>query len=364
MNKILINALLVSEKSSGIGNYGYNLINSLDRLDLKYDISSLVQKKIESNNIDIQIKQCSNRYHRILYEQIPLRRNYKNYDLIHFIDYSSPIIAINTPFIVTIHDLSFYKYPETFNYGSRRIKQILAPISIKRSNKVIADSKNTKKEILSRFNINESKVKVIYPGSPSYNKIEDIRKLEAVKRKYGINQDYILYVGTIEPRKNLLRLLEAYHNLLKQGIKEKLVIVGKKGWLYEDIFKKVEELGLDKQVLFLGYLPEKEKVALYSGAKVFVYPSLYEGFGLPPLEAMSCGTPVVVSNSSSLPEVVGDSGIYVDPKRADSIAQGIYDLLDQKKLREKLSLLGVKRSKKFTWEKSIKNILEVYDKIL
>jgi glycosyltransferase involved in cell wall biosynthesis len=363
-NRVLINGLLINDQNTGIGNYGYNLINTLSENIKDYNVSVLCQQDIKFNNINMIHKNYTSNYKRILAEQIMLLKEFNKYDLIHFIDYSSPLIKIKKPFIVTIHDLSYYKYPETFTYGSRKIKKIIAPYSIKNATRIIADSNNTKKDILSMFNVNEEKIKVIYPGRPNYQRIEDINEIKKVKRKYRISGEYILYLGTLEPRKNILSLIDAYYNLIKEEISENLVIAGKKGWLYSDIFEKVNHLKLSDRIIFVGFVDEKDKPALYSGAKVFIYPSLYEGFGLPPLEAMTCGTPVIASRTSSLPEVIEESGIYINPRDINSISQALYDLIKNKNLRNKLKELGIKRSRFFDWKKTVEQVLEVYNEIL
>lgn len=364
MKKILVNGLLIDEKSAGIGHYGYALINALSKINKDYEISVMARQGIAFDGVRMIHKKYKGSLKRVAAEQLFLLKEYGEYDLVHFIDYSSPVIGTKKPFIVTIHDISFYKYPDTFSFVSRKIKQFITPFSIKRAAKIIADSESTKRDILSRFNIDESGVEVIYPGRPDYGRVEDKCKIEEAKRKYGVDGDYILYLGTLEPRKNIVRLIEAYESLVKEGIKEKLVIAGKKGWLYEEIFLKVQSAGLEKKVIFTGYVDEMDKPCLYSGARVFVYPSLYEGFGLPPLEAMTCGTPVVVSHTSSLPEVVGDAGIFVDPKNIDSISKGIYDIITNSSLRERISASGKARSKLFCWQKAAKKVLEIYDEVL
>lgn len=168
MKKILINGLLINRESTGIGNYGSNLIKTIGNQNKSYDISALTQSNLDSHNVKLTIKNYNNSYKRILAEQFFLRKQYKNYELLHFIDYSSPVIKLNKPFIVTIHDLTFYRNPETFTLSKRLTKQLITPFSIKRANIVIADSENTKKDILDIFDIQESKVRVIYPGKPDY----------------------------------------------------------------------------------------------------------------------------------------------------------------------------------------------------
>lgn len=364
MKSVLIDGLLIDKYSAGIGHYGFDLISSLKKQNTRYEIAVLVQDGQIFNDIKTVTRNSKSPKKRILNQQLLLLPEFHKYDLIHFIDYSSPIVKIQKPFIVTIHDLSFYKFPETFTFGSRLIKRMITPLSINRASKIITVSENTKKDILSMFKVDEEKIKIIYPGRPGYERVDDKNRIKRVKEKYNIHGDYILYLGTLEPRKNLLRLIDAYNNLVKEGIEEKLVIAGKKGWLYKDIYTKVTQLNLNGKVIFTDFVAEEDKPCLYSGAKVFVYPSLYEGFGLPPLEAMTCGTPVIVSNDSSLPEVVGKSGICVDPYKIHSITQGIYDILKNEELKRKLAAEGKKRSELFDWDKAALNIIQIYDELL
>ncbi|MEW9124908.1 MAG: glycosyltransferase family 1 protein, partial [Thermotaleaceae bacterium] len=260
---------------------------------------------------------------------------------------------------------TYYTHPQAFTFGSRMIKKFIAPMSIKRAERIITDSENTKKDIIGFFPKAKDKIRVIYPGSPDFKRIEDQKHIEAVKANHKIAGKYILYMGTLEPRKNLIRLIEAYHKLVnEEKIEQKLVLAGKKGWLYNDIFSKIVELHLEEQVIFTDYISEEDKSALYSGAEVFAYPSLYEGFGLPPLEAMACGTAVVTSNISSLPEVVGNAGIYINPYDVENIAQGIYSLLINQELRRDLENKGIEQAKSFSWNRTVKQIIDVYKEIL
>jgi glycosyltransferase involved in cell wall biosynthesis len=197
--------------------------------------------------------------------------------------------------------------------------------------------------------------------------------LAAVRQKYDLPERFILYVGTIEPRKNLTALLEAYAALmerlsvcdLRPALSDvRLVIVGKKGWLYEGFFRRLHELGLEDRVLFTGYVPDEDLPAIYSAADLFVFPSLYEGFGLPVLEAMACGTPVIASNASSLPEVAGEAGIMIAPHDVRGLAEAMERLLMDKQLRAELRARGLERAKQFTWERAAAMTLEVYQDAL
>jgi glycosyltransferase involved in cell wall biosynthesis len=186
--------------------------------------------------------------------------------------------------------------------------------------------------------------------------------LEEVKARWGLDRPFILNVGTLEPRKNQTRLIQAYAMLKERTqLPHQLVIAGGRGWLYEDIFRRVNELGLKQDVRFLGYVAEEDLPALYNLADVFVFPSVYEGFGLPPLEAMACGTPVICSNSSSLPEVVGDAAIQVRPGDPDALVEAMEEVLNDGMVRQRLRDAGVEQAKRFSWEAAAQRLLSIYE---
>lgn len=362
--KVAINGLIIDKNKAGIGHYGYKLINSLiNNGDVDYTI--FIQKSVEINYSNVcNRNDFKKSFKRIIEEQLVLPFKYNDCDLVHFIDYSSPILSISKPFITTIHDLSFYKYPDTFLWGSRKIKNILTPLSIKRSAKIIADSENTKEDILNYFPDAKGKVCVIYPGKPSYERVEDEKSIESVKMKYNIKDKYILFVGSLEPRKNLINLIKAFNTIADEVKDLKLVIVGKIGWLYDRIFDELKYSNNRDRIVITGYVPDEYMPYIYSGAEALVYPSFYEGFGLPPLEAMCCGTPVIVSNISSLPEVVGNAGVYCNPNNIKSIADAIISVVNDKNMQESLKLKGLKQSQKFNWSKTADMVIETYREIL
>jgi glycosyltransferase involved in cell wall biosynthesis len=260
-----------------------------------------------------------------------------------------------------IPDLSFIKLPqfiEKKNYTY--LKKNVGP-AIGRADVILTISENAKREIVEYYKTPEEKIKVVYLGSPSgVSKIEDKALIEKVKSKYNILGKYIFFVGTLEPRKNIEGLINAY-NLLDKKLKGeyKLVICGGKGWYYDRIFKLVEELQLSDEIIFTGYMNEKEKSCMYSGASLFVFPSFYEGFGMPILEAFVCGIPVITSNNSSLPEVGGDAVVYCEAENIGSISKAITGVLEDGDLQEKLVKKGFEQLKKFSWESSAKTILDV-----
>jgi glycosyltransferase involved in cell wall biosynthesis len=262
--------------------------------------------------------------------------------------------------IVVVHDLIFEDSPEYLQPANRKFLKRFVPSSVKNADLVVAVSENTKKEIIEHYKISPSKIIVVTPAvDHSEFKSMPGQAVQDVTAKFGIKKPYILTVGTLEPRKNLIGVLNAFE-LLPESIKEKhsLVLVGGKGWLDSEIQHKYEQLNKKYSVVKTGYVEDDDLPALYSGAKVFVYPSFYEGFGIPPLEAMACGAPVITSDNSSLPEVVGSAAIMVKATETRSLADKIEEVLTNKDLADNLSKQGLKQSYKFSWEDSARKLIE------
>lgn len=264
--------------------------------------------------------------------------------------------------IYTVHDLVNLKYPELHTIKSAPVYLRRLSLSVQEAKRIIAVSENTKNDLMEFTKVPEEKIRVI-PEAPrkEFRRIEDAELIKKIKEKYNLNQKYILSVCTLEPRKNLKNLIRSFSQL-KDDMKEEysLVIVGKKGWLYNEIFEEIKNLKLHDRVKIIGYVPENHVPILMNGAEVFVYPSIYEGFGLPPLEAMACGTPVISSNSSSLPEVIGDAGILFDPYDTDELTEKLSCLLSSESLKKEMSIRGEQRARMFSWEKTAKETLKVY----
>jgi glycosyltransferase involved in cell wall biosynthesis len=239
----------------------------------------------------------------------------------------------------------------------------MMPRFLRAADAVIAVSECTKRDAIRFYRIPEEKITVIYEGVNPRFRPASPEAIAAVRARYGLPERFILYVGTIEPRKNLTTLLEAFHHLLAT-YDLRLVIVGKKGWLYERFFRRLRELGLENRVLFTGYVPDEDLPAIYSAADLFVFPSLYEGFGLPVLEAMACGTPVICSNTSSLPEVAGDAALLVDPTDARALTGAMEQVLTNERLWATLRAKGMERARGFTWEKAAYRTWEVYQQVI
>ncbi len=266
--------------------------------------------------------------------------------------------------VVTCHDLISVFFPENLPLASRLFYSRWMPFCYRKAAMIIADSEHTKKDLMALLKIPEEKIRVVHLAvSRDFRPIKSSKILANVQKKYRTGQKYFLHVGTLEPRKHLEFLVRAFALAVKEGVEENLVITGKKGWYYDGLFKLVSKLNLKNRIIFTGYVEEKDLPALYSGATALLFPSLYEGFGLPPLEAMACGTPVISSNTSSLPEVVGRAGILLPPKDEALWAKNILKIVRDKALARTLSQLGPRTAAKFTWEETARKTVVVYKEV-
>ncbi|MDP3758537.1 MAG: glycosyltransferase family 1 protein [Candidatus Daviesbacteria bacterium] len=276
--------------------------------------------------------------------------------------------------VVTIFDLSFLHFPEMFIQKDLWQLKNWTKFSAENADHIITISKFSKDDICKQYKLIKEKITVAYPGYDTekfFTRGESSfgRKVEEIKKKYGIEGNYIMYVGTIQPRKNLIRLMEAFAGVVRDVSGLKLVIIGKtegegkQGWMYEDTLQAPQKLGIESKVKFLGFVPTEDLSVLLSGATAFIQPSLWEGFGIPVVEAMATGTPVIVSNVSSLPEVVGKAGLLVDPYSVDQMEQAIRTIVSDKKLHQRYSKEGIARAKVFSWDKMAQEVLKVFEKI-
>lgn len=285
-------------------------------------------------------------------------------DVLH-VQFTSPPFA-PCPVVVSIHDLSFEHLPETFRFRSRTQLRLTVRRSARKAARVIALSEHGRSDLIETYGLSGANIDVIPLAAPThFAPVTDEKELQRVRQTYGIEGEYILSVGSIQPRKNLQRLLAAYSSLHEARPEVKLpqlVVVGKCAWLYEETLRAISELKLSKSVILTGYVPESDLPTLYSGAACFVYLSYFEGFGLPPLEAMKCGTPVIVGNRTSLPEVVGDAGVLVDPFAVDEIAAAINQVIANPDFRSTLRVKGLKRAGLFDWRETARQTLAVYEK--
>lgn len=281
----------------------------------------------------------------------------------HYAPRFSPV-----PTVISIMDLAYVYFPELFKKRDLYKLNNWTKYSAMKSKKIITISKSSKNDIIKEYNVEPEKIEVIYPGIKNNNMNSPQKKsIEQLFNKYKISRNFILFVGTLQPRKNIVSLIEAFGKLANikgqvLSIKDlELVIIGKKGWMYEEILRKPADLGIEESVKFLDFVPDEDLGFFYENAICYVLPSLYEGFGLPVLEAMSYGCPVITSNVSSLPEAGGDAALYADPKNPEEIADKIFMLMKNKSLREELIQKGFKQVQKFSWEKSAKETLRVLE---
>jgi glycosyltransferase involved in cell wall biosynthesis len=306
-------------------------------------------------------------WHR-LHLPIPLEWFTGPLDIFHSTDFVLPPIRQGRT-ILTVHDLTFMRLPECAEAGLRAYLNKVVPRSIERADLVLADSQSTKNDLIELMGVSPDKIEVVYAGvERRFRPMEGQVALQRVKKRYGLDFPFILSLGTLEPRKNFNRLLEAYALMggKGQGIRDrglKLVIAGSTGWLYDEVFARVEELGLEDKVIFPGFVADEDLPALYNLAELFVFPSLYEGFGLPPLEAMACGTPVITSDRPSLPEVVGGAGLMVEATDSQELAKAMERVLMDEDLRGEMREKGLKQAEKFTWEAAAGKLLDVYRKL-
>ena len=275
----------------------------------------------------------------------------------------------HTPCVLTIHDLAFRLFPHCHKLLNYVFLNLAMPLFVRRADHLIAVSYSTKQDLVRLYSVDPGKITVIYEAADSRFRPQPVEEIKRVRRKYSLPAHFILSLGTIEPRKNYQRLLEALV-LLRQrcgagnwGLNAeewRLVIVGEKGWLYQPFLRRLEELGLQREVILLGRVPDEDLPALYSTATLFVFPSLYEGFGLPPLEAMACGTPVACSRASSLPEVGGKAVRYFDPTNAEEMARVMHEVLRDEALRAEMRERGFEQAKRFSWQQTAEKTMGVY----
>ena len=358
----------------GMGVYVRGLLFGLSKIDKENDYYIIINKNKKEDFVPIQ-----DNFHKIyisitysdylkrdFWEQVylPLKLRKAKIDVYHGPNYVLPFLS-RTGMVLTIYDMISFASSEWYKPISRFRVQRLMKLSAKKANKIIAGSENTKQDIIKILKLPCDKIKVIYIGIDDiYRPIADKYKLDNIKNKYKIDSKFILHVGSLQARKNIPRLIEAYSKLPMELLaKYQLVIAGKRSWKVEEILAKVKQLGLNDKVVFTGFVDDNDLPLLMNAANLLVFPSLYEGFGIPPLEAMACGTPVVASNTSSIPEVVGDAALLFDPYNIKEMTKAINRALTDVKLRNKLRKRGFERIKQFSWEKAARETLQVYKEV-
>jgi len=356
----------VNEKT-GKGYYAFHLTKALLTIDKENEYFLYCDKEPSDfgNHSNLEIKIIKSK--GLFWHKKVLSDLYKEKVDVFLAPTSYIIPALHNPkklkVLMTIHDLIAFLYPENHNKKAVLIEKLTLGRALKKVKKVLSVSENTKKDLIKKFDTKESLIDIIHnSASDSYGIIEK-DQCEALREEKKLPKEFIFSVGTIEPRKNYITLIEAYSKIKAHHPNIKLVIAGKKGWKSDKVFKKISELNLEEDVIFLGYVTEEELAKIYNLATVFVYPSLYEGFGIPPLEAMKCGCPVITSNISSLPEVVNDAAILVNPNSADDLKDALHQLLSDPTMQENLKEKGVIQCNKFSWEISARKLLAIINQI-
>lgn len=361
------------KNKSGIGIYTYELTKRLQNFgDIEFEGNIFnflnrnnIEKDIEGLNIKKNV--CTlfpYGIYRKIWRHVPIKYNFlfrKKTDIYQFFNFIVPP-NISGKVITTIHDLTYILYPDTMDENNRRSLEQDMFHTVRNADYIITISENSRKDIVEHLGVKESKIQVIYPGVDEvYKKVSSSEEINAVKKKYNITGKYLLYLGTLEPRKNIETIIRAYNRFQKYHKEDiKLVLAGKKGWLYESIFKLVKDFGIENEVIFTDYIADGDKGPLYQGAEIFLFPSLYEGFGIPVIEAMASRVPVITSNSSSLPEVAGNAAIITEPLDYKKISASIERILNEDGLREKMINEGIKQAEKFNWDSSAEKLKNIY----
>ncbi len=300
---------------------------------------------------------------RIAWEQFvqPFAVRRAHIDLLHALAFAGPL-AISIPWIVTVYDLSFVRYPRSFNSLNRLYLTWAVRNSLRRANRVIAISESTRRDLVATFGADPARIAAVYCGvDPSFAPAQNQTELESFRVRRRVPERFILHVGTIEPRKNIARLVRALARAKRAArLPHRLVLIGARGWKYAEVDAVIEQEGMQEDVVFAGYAPPDELPLWYRAADVFAYPSRYEGFGLPPLEALASGTPVVASNAASLPEVVGDAALLVAPDDEAALADALVRAATDAALREQMIARGLAQAAKFSWARAARETADIY----
>ena len=369
--RIGLDAIPLVAAKTGIGHYTDALASSLARIhsDHQYVLLSPFDFAFHAGNgappnLSKMFFPVRSVFKKWWLAGLPAMLRISPLDVFHGTNYCIPVFS-NCPTVVTIHDLSLFTQAHTHEDDNVRRGKRRMPLMARRATRIIVPSEFTKRETIQYLGVGEGKIRVIFEAARDNMKPLPAAKCLRTLEKYQLRQPYLLYVGTIEPRKNLLTLIRAYDELLRTTEhRPQLALCGGKGWLCEEVFKLVEELKLTDQVRFTGYVADEDLPALYSAAEAFVYPSLYEGFGLPPLEAMACGTATMTSNVSSLPEVVGQSGLTHDPNDWQTLTAHIAKLLGDPTAREHFRRAGITQAARFSWDRAARETQRVYDEVV
>ncbi len=357
--RIIVNGTFLKRRITGVQRYAHEVTRRLQQHENVWVASDfeVTSEPRPERSLDIPASLPTKVLGSLGWIQFDLPRVVGRNDLLFSPEGIGPLGALNH--VVTIHDLSVFDHPEWFRHSFALVLQFYLSRLAKHARAILVDSEFSRTRVLERFHIPEERVHVIPCAAGERFFPRSTEEISAVKERYGLPTQYILALGSLEPRKNLSRLLQAWSQLSKSCAEMALALVGSRGKWFADA--RLPQSGSPTRVIFTGYLLDEDLPALYSGAVGLVYPSLYEGFGLPVLEAMACGTPVITSNSTSLPEVAGDAALYIEPLEPESIAIAIQLLNDDAELRAQLSQKGLARAKCFSWDRSTDLIYSILE---
>lgn len=364
--RVGISAELVGKMAGGMETYSYNLVKALSALDNVNHYNIYTSDKQALQNLDRSCPNFSTRYlgtpsrGLAVAFTLPLELFRRPVDIFHA-TFVPPVLS-SAKYVFTVHDLAYLIHPEWFPPLVRyRLSRFISR-GIRKAVKIITVSEVAKSDIVKYYDVNENNIEVIYEGvNGHYGPVKDKVAVRRVLKKYKIDGDYVLYTGRFHVRKNIIRLLRAFDIVRKEDHPElKMVLIGGDQYHGFQVFQAIKDMGLEHHVICPGHVEDRELPLFYNGARLFIYPSLFEGFGLPPLEAMRCGIPVIASNCTSLPEILGDAALLIDPYKIDDIAEKMIQLISNEDLRKKMIERGLLRASRFTWEETARKTLNVY----
>ncbi|MCG3211323.1 MAG: D-inositol-3-phosphate glycosyltransferase [Anaerolineae bacterium] len=364
-------SLSQSYRGAGISWYIVNLLKNLGRMSPPgFDYTAFLADRAfagQADGLSLQFSRLPTQRPvvRIFWEQFiqPLALRRAGIDLLHALAFVAPA-ASPCPYVVTVYDLSFIRYPEAFRPFNRWYLRYFTGRTVQRARAVIAISESTRQDVINFLGVPPERVHTIYCGSDAAFQPLPLAQIDAFKAAQNLPADFVLFLGTLEPRKNIEGLIRAYALWRKQQPSAPpLIIAGGQGWYYQHIFNLVKELNLTDTIRFPGYVPQESLPLWYNAASLFVYPSHFEGFGLPVLEAMACGTPVITSTAASLPEVAGNAARLIDPGDAPDLAAAMAQVYNQPELRQHMTAAGLARAAQFSWQATAQNTVAIYQKV-
>jgi glycosyltransferase involved in cell wall biosynthesis len=361
----------ISEQKAGMDHYLHQVLTAMKRLAPQHRYTLIDHRpqsspfKEQFDQLILELPAGPMRVSRWNLQVVP--RVLSRFELVFSPGLYGPVrIPTGVASVMVVHDLTRYLFPEFFKFNpvQKILDRLAYPAMLRRYDHLLAVSQSTRQDLIRLFKMDGSKITVVYHGAERDLRIRDKDAVEkSLLQTYGLKPPFILFLGTLEPRKNIPTLLKAYADIREQ-IPHDLVLVGPQGWKWEPIFEAIKKWNIESRVHWVGYVPDQERVLFYNGADFLVYPSWYEGFGMPLLEAMQCGCPVIASNVSAMPEVLGEAGLLIDPGQPEDLRQAMLRMALEPELREKLKKAGLMQSEKFSWEESARLTLEVFERLV